>query len=453
VTARAIAGLAALNLAFLGPGMAALWAMRGFRSWSEVVRLAGLAYLLGLAGFGVVWTELLVAGIPFGSVAIVVSLAGIAAAGLVAGRARRMAVPRGWPSSASPATVLVTAAGVALAALLLEAYFRSARLQSLQAYDGWAFWVPKGKAIYLFGGLDEQVFTTTPGPSYPPLVPILDAASFHAMGSADPITLHLQYWFLVVGAVAAIAGCLHRHVAPWLLWPPLVLVLCVPRFGQRLLEPQADMLVDVLFVVGALLLVLWLRDGRGWRLAAAAVLLGGAALTKREGVFFAVCALGVALGVGGRRWTWRPVAVAAVVVAALAIPWRLWYRHLGIAGEAQAGTGLHGSMGRALDSLRLSADVLFDASLWSVVPLVVLVALGVSFAVGDRTLAVSAGALLAVLFLGGAWVTLSIPGLPVTENEALNPIVRYTGAIVLLGACLLPLLLASAWRGERGAAP
>ena len=81
------------------------------------------------------------------------------------------------------------AAGVALIGLLLEALFRSARLQSLQAYDAWAFWVPKGKAIFFFGGLDERLFTSLPGPTYPPLVPILDAAAFHAMGGVDTVTL------------------------------------------------------------------------------------------------------------------------------------------------------------------------------------------------------------------------------------------------------------------------
>ena len=128
-----------------------------------------------------------------------------AGVGVVFGRP----LPRGYgdPNKhASSDAVLVSAGGVALTGLLLEALFRSARLQSLQAYDAWAFWVPKAKAIYFFGGLDAQVFTTFPGPTYPPLIPILDAAAFHAMGGVDVVTLHLQYWFLVVGAVAAVAG-------------------------------------------------------------------------------------------------------------------------------------------------------------------------------------------------------------------------------------------------------
>ena len=86
-------------------------------------------------------------------------------------------------------------------------------------------------------GWTQQVFTTAPNPTYPPLQPVLDAAAFHAMGGADVVTLHVQFWFLVVGAVAAVAGLLHRHAPAWLLWPPLLLVLVVPRFGERLLAP------------------------------------------------------------------------------------------------------------------------------------------------------------------------------------------------------------------------
>ena len=106
-------------------------------------------------------------------------------------------------------------------------------------------------------------------------MPILDATAFHVMGSADTISFHLQFWFLALGAVAALAGCLCRHAPAWALWPSLLAVIVVPRFGERLLTPQADVLVDVFFVVAAVLLALWLLDGRGWRLAVVAVLLGG----------------------------------------------------------------------------------------------------------------------------------------------------------------------------------
>ena len=449
MTVRAIAGLFALNLGFTLLGTALLQAFRGFERWSDVLRLAGLGYLLGVAAFGIVWTQLLVIGVPFGGVGIVLTLVGGATAacatGLWLGRPR----PRGFggAATASPGALLVTATGVALVGLLLEAFFRSARLQSLQAFDAWAFWVPKAKAIYLFGGLDELVFTTSAGPTYPPLVPILDAAAFHAMGSADTITFHLQYWFLLVGGVAAIAGCLYRRAPAWALWPSLLVVLVAPRLGERLMTPQADVLVDVLFVVGALMLALWLRDGRRWRLAAAAVLFAGATLTKREGLLFAAVALGVSFAATWprRRDTWKGLAVVSAAVVAAAVPWRLWYRSRDIAGEAPPDLGLGATLDRAWDSLTLSFDTLFDTGLWSVVPFAFLIAVAIAFAWGDRRLAAFFSGLTVAVFLGGAWVTYSYSTLPITENEALNPIVRYTAAIVILAAAAMPLLVGSAW--------
>jgi hypothetical protein len=228
--------------------------------------------------------------------------------------------------------------------------------------------------------------------------------------------------------------------------------MVVPRFGGSLLTPQADVLVDVLFAVGGLLLVLWLRDRRGWRLAAAALLLAGATLTKREGLLFAATALAVAFAAtwASRRSAWPALALVTGVVVAAAVPWRLWYRSHGVTGEGPPDLGLGASFHRAFDSLRLSADVLFDTSLWSVVPFVLLIALAAGVAWGDRRLAAVLASLVTLLFLGGAWATYSYTELPITAEESSNPIVRYTGVIVLLAAVAIPLLLASAWRGRPG---
>ena len=297
------------------------------------------------------------------------------------------------------------------------------------------------------------MFTTSAGPTYPPLLPIVDAAAFHAMGSVDVVTLHLQFWFLLLGAVAALAGCLYRHVPAWLLWPSLLVVLVVPRFGERLLTPQADVLVDVFFVVAALLVALWLEDRQGWRLAAAAVLLAGATLTKREGLLFAavVVAAGLVASWRARRSAWPRSARVALVVVAAAVPWRLWYRAHDVSGEAPGDLGLGVSADRAVDALRLSLDVLFETSLWSLVPFLLLLALAAGLVWGDRRLGAYFAIVLGAAFLGGAWVTYSYADLPITANEALNPIVRYTGALVVLAAAAMPLLLASAWRTAAGA--
>lgn len=445
MTMRAITGLTALNLAYGLVGLTLLWGLLAVRTWGALLRLAGLAYLLGLAVFGVLWVALLVVGVRFGGVQIVLSLVALGAAGAVAGRRRGATFQRGLPRVGGTSVLLVSAACVAAAGLFLEALFRAARLSSLQEYDAWAFWVPKGKAIFFFDGLDAHVFTTAPNASYPPLQPILDAAAFHAMGGADVVTLHVQFWFLVVGAVVAFAGLLQPHAPPWLLWPPLLLLLVAPRFGERLLAPQADVLLDILLVAAALLLVLWLREPAGWHLAAAAVLLAAAANTKREGILLAACVLAAAFVVSRPR-RWPSLAAAGLAVALAVVPWRVWAERHDIGAGAPSSP--FGS-GRITGALELSFEVLYSNARWSVLPLVGTIALGAAAVWGDRRLAAFVG-LVALLFLaGGVWSTAGFPDLAITANEGGNPIVRYTGSMVFLAAVATPLLLASVWkRGE-----
>jgi len=119
----------------------------------------------------------------------------------------------------------------------------------LSAWDAWAFWVPKAKVIYFFGELDEQFFRELANPTYPQLVPALEASAFNFMGSVDAVTLHLQFWFLACSFVASVAGLLAARVPGLLLWPFLLLVLVAPRIVGRSLDPQADFLLDYLFAL------------------------------------------------------------------------------------------------------------------------------------------------------------------------------------------------------------
>ncbi|MGZ4386347.1 MAG: hypothetical protein ACXVZO_05420, partial [Gaiellaceae bacterium] len=66
MTLVAIAGLVALNLLLLAAGSGVLWATCGWDSWLELARLAGVAYLAGVATVGVLLVLELTAGIPFG---------------------------------------------------------------------------------------------------------------------------------------------------------------------------------------------------------------------------------------------------------------------------------------------------------------------------------------------------------------------------------------------------
>jgi hypothetical protein len=451
LNAHSLFGLLALNLWLLVVGAALLYALRGWETWSDFLRLSGLAYLLGVSALGSLWVWELVVGIDLSFATILGTGAVIGAIALIVARRLGRRLPR---MSRIPAARISVAAAVfaSLTVVYLEALFRRGRLTALYEFDAWAFWVPKAKAIYYFGGLDHQFFHDLPGQSYPPLVPALEAAAFHFMGSADVVTLHLQFWFLMFGFVAALVGLLSPRVPALLLWPPLLLLLVTPRIVFDSLQPQGDFLVDQLVAVAALMLALWLAERREWFLVATTLLLGGAMLTKREGYLFGACVVLAAMGATWRnaRFAWPRLVAVGVVAAAMTIPWRIFLsvRHYETGAPQAGGTGLFSHLGRVWPSLRLALGALFDFRIWLVVIAVALVAIVAALLAGARAL----GSYAALLYLFGllalTWITWSFPTLPITKNGALNPIVRSTGFLVLIVPALAPLLLQAAWRGR-----
>jgi hypothetical protein len=182
-----------------------------------------------------------------------------------------------------------SAALLALLAVSLEAVFRKGRLQGLIEFDGWDSWGPRAKALYHFGHLDPDFLASLPGGSYPPGLPALLATGLHAIGSADVVTLHLQYWFLGVGFVAALLGLLATRVTPLLLLPFVSMVFVMPDIRSRSVDMYGDLPLGFFIATAALLVALWLEERREWQLPAASLLVAAAALTKREGVILAGC--------------------------------------------------------------------------------------------------------------------------------------------------------------------
>ena len=84
-------------------------------------------------------------------------------------------------------------------------------------------------------------------------------------------------------------------------------------------------------------------------------------------------------------------------------------------------------------------------------PLVATIALVAAAVWGDRRLAAFVALVSLLLFAGGVWSTVGFEELALTADESGNPIVRYTGSIILLAAVAVPLLLCSVWR--RGEEP
>jgi hypothetical protein len=451
LSAHALAGLLALNLLFLVSGVALLWLLRGFESWVDVGRLSGVAYLGGLAFVGSLWTLLLIVGLPFSIWVVLGVPAAVTAGSAVVARRRGRAYP-GGATLGTGAGIVVAAVGIAAAGVLLEAFFRSARLAGLQEWDAWSFWIPKGKAIYLFGGLDEQFFTTLPGASYPPLVPALDAAAFHLMGGIDVVTLHVQYWFVGVGFVWALAGLLSERVPAWLVWPFVLLALVAPRVGGRLSIPEADLLLDYLFVIASVLVLYWLLDGERWTLVVATILLCGMVLTKREGLLLVTLLFAAALVASARQWRtrWPALGLSGAVVVLVGLPWRIWYVAHDVAGEGPTkGLVQRDRFEWLWPAVRRALDVFWDPGYWSLIVPLAIGALILAALARAGVVVVFFGTLLGLVVLGGIWATWVFSQPEVTGELGGNFIIRFMGAAALICVAASPLLLSAAW----GAAP
>jgi hypothetical protein len=281
----------------------------------------------------------------------------------------------------------------------------------------------------------------------------MEASAFQFMGSADVVTLHLQFWFFACGFVASVAGLLAPRVPGLLLWPVLLLVLVSPRVVGRNLTPQADFLLDYLFALAALLIALWLAERQPWQLVSATLFLGAAMLTKREGQLFAACAIVAALVASwrSRRYAWPRLALVAVCGVAIAVPWRIWFSSRGLSGELpDAGfLGLFDHFDRAQPAFWSVLTTVGRFDLWLVVPPLAAAGIALAFIAGARVLPTYALLLYTLLIAGFTWVLWSFVELelPLVQDEAINPIVRLTGSLVILSGALLPLLLDSAWRG------
>src|SRR5262249_1947431 len=175
-----ILGVVAVNVWFLAVGVAVLFALRGWRAWSELLRLCGLAYMLGVSSTATVLVWALVVSIPFSVATVLVAGALVGIVAVVAGvRLGRQLPSR--PQLRVPTWSVIAAIGGALVVVYCEAQFRAGRLASLTEFDGWFFWVAKARAIFFFGDLDKQFFRELPHHGYPPLVPTLEAAAMRFM--------------------------------------------------------------------------------------------------------------------------------------------------------------------------------------------------------------------------------------------------------------------------------
>jgi hypothetical protein len=326
---RAYVGLLALDLLLLGTGLCVLYATGLVRDSRSALRFGGLAFVAGWAAYGVLASLALVVGLDLNAVQTVAICVLAALGALLIGR-RAPAVPARRLASPGPPWLrwLGIAAAVVLALYLTVFLVRAFVSPAEEFWDGWAFWLPKAKAIYFFGGFDTGLggFTHFASRDYPPLLPGVDATAFHFMGGAHPAALPVQEWALAASFVGGAGALLRTRVAAGLVWPVLAMLVLMPRFGSNLLSSIADQPVAIGLSLAAVCAALWLLEGACPYLVLCGLFLAAAALLKNEGLLFGLflaVALGVAVWVDDRR-RWRPVLALACVPLLAILPWKLW---------------------------------------------------------------------------------------------------------------------------------
>jgi hypothetical protein len=305
--------------------------------------------------------------------------------------------------------------------------------------------------IYGLGGLDRDLIASIPGPPYPLLIPTLQAIDFHFMGRADTTTLHVQYAFLLAGFVFAVLSLLRPRVPLALAWPFLALMLVMPDFDFRMLNPQADLPLDYFFVCAALCVGLWLMRRDGWLLAVSGVFLAAVLNSKREGQMLTAILVAAALVATLRvwRWAWPRLVASAAGAYLFALPWRIWLDSHRIGGEWEEASwsGMLHHLGRIPPALRVVAELLFDWNLWLLaVPLAVAAAL-LLLVRRREPLVILYLAVLALGFAGMTWIYWAFTRLPIDKSDQ-TPVPRVIGALILLSIAFAPLMLSRALHSE-----
>ena len=280
----------------------------------------------------------------------------------------------------------------------------------------------KGKALFHFGGLEEWIFGGAAHSGgvytgYPPGFPLLQAASFHAMGTDDVVTQNLNYWFFTLGFAAAVGGLLAPRVRGIILLPALLLMLLFP--DTALISP---------FRVGL--------SGRGsrrlssrWRRCSSspgstsgragssppppasrpACSRRSARVSCSEACFIVA---GGAASWADRRWAWPRLAALGAAAFALSLPWRAWVALQGYRSDVPEG-GFFAFLLYDVDRARAPAlargtgDV--ELRPWLAPPAAAVVAAVLAFLAGARRGAVFTLAFIRSTLAANAWVTLTNP--------------------------------------------
>ena len=425
-------GLLLLNACFLAAGLGVTAAVGWWSGRDGLVGSLGVAYLAGVATYGVVAQFLYTLGVSLSRWQVVLVCA-LPAFGMLAAIDREASRPRrAFPLLALPLCAF-------LLVLAIDLWY-----QPLWAYDSWTFWTPKAHALFALDGLDPGWFTSADliSKDYPLLLPAVEAAGFRFTGYETAL-LDVQSWLFFVAFVRAVyeVGIVRARLS--VLWAVLAMLVFAPSVANQLAAAEADIPVAALFAVSGLCAWVWLTEHRASALLTATVLAAGGIGTKVEGLVFVIAmfvALALVAGLERRRRALVALTAGAAAVMLGIAPWRIWMSAHDVHNQAALGRFDH--LAHHLEDVPVTVAYLvvelLDPRAW-----ILIVPLGATIAL----LAVRAGERRGVVFLVGT-VVLAFGGLllaywstPIELHAHLATSARrvVTG-IVFFVAALTPLL-------------
>lgn len=440
-------------------GFGVVSALGAAHSPRELVRLAGLAPLAGMASAGVVGATLATAGLDLG-LAGLVALAALACA-VGAGRLALARSPTPPPPRRARTRIALASTVASLGAMAVVAAFALAgfRDKPLAEYDGWAIWGMKARALATLGSADPAVFAADAYArlhlEYPLLLPLLHSLPLQAADGFASNTVLLSALAIGVAGLLAIWAILREVVQPPLLLAFLAAIACAPVFLLQLQTGYADVPLAVLVAAGLASAGRWLVRNEGPWLAVATLFFAAAALTKNEGLLFAASALVPLVVVARGR---RPTAALALLAVALTyVPWRLYMLVHDLEApdyDLSSSFDLPFVAGR-LDRVPVAGEQLLrdalDPRRLGLLLVLGLACVVVALLAGRRDLGVLAGGFALLSFAGLTWIYVLTPydvAFFLSTNSS-----RVVVAPVLAVAALAPLLVAESSRALEGESP
>jgi len=420
---RLVAGVLAVNAAFLVVGYALLGPSRWRPSW------VGVALLVGAGSVGTLVFFATMVGLHASLAVAAVIAAAVAVGGLVLWPRAR------WPEASNrlllahrPFRAPTGAAfGVVIAVCTIGVVgaFRS----SPWLDDVWGIWLPKGLALW-HHGLDERLFApngeyvTFGVPDYPLWWSVITSLDVQAVGGLDVRVVCAQLALLTVAFVGAVARLLWDCVRPPVLAGSLLLLVLSPELWRHVQGGLADLPLAIYLALAVVAGARWLQTREPFLLALSGFSLAVALQIKTEALV-EVAALVAVGALFARRLLWTALALLA------ALPWLAWRFAHDVPGRAELDLT---RVERVPDAARAVSEHLFDPTEWLViVPLAIVLAL---VARKPRVL-LAPGALLAVV-LTAYWI----------DRDEINFVLatssyRVIDPVVLSAAVLIPLLAES----------